>query len=137
MKQKLNHNRQLDYYRRVGERAVETAQATPTHKQVKFVRKLFAMCRENGVDTATGERMKTRVEYAMMIDTLLARLQAAGVDVWGNGKEAVYVVSIGEDGCGGYKHTARIVVADAPKSALVRKLEGLMEGYRARANEAD
>lgn len=125
MKQPLNHNRHLDYYRRVGERAVETAQATPTNKQVRFCRKLFALCRENGLDTATGEPLRTRMDYALVIDKLLFRLQAAGVDIKGNGKQAGYVYAIAPDRNGNYRGTARIVVEDKPKSTLARRLEGL------------
>ena len=126
MKIKLNHSRTLDIYRRVGERSVEIAATTPTHKQRKFARNLIVMCKENEIDPSPGHRMKTRVDYAMAIDTLLSRLQRAGIDVRGNGKSAVYAMSIKADRYGGYKHTARIVVEDECKSALVQKFEKIM-----------
>lgn len=130
MKQQLKHNRNLDYYRRAGEREVETAQATPTNKQVRFVRKLFAICKENGVETSTGGSLRTRVDYAQTIDILIARLNAAGVDIRGNGKEAAYVFGIAPDRNGNYRGFARIEVRDAPASTLVRKFERLMVSER-------
>lgn len=126
MKKPLNHNRPLDYYRPVGERAVEVAKATPTSKQVRFCRKLFALCREHNVETDTGMRLKTRVDYAQTIDVLLARLQGAGVDVNGNGKRAGYVFSVDLDRNGNYRGHEHIVLRDSQPSSLARKIEALM-----------
>ena len=98
MSRKPSHSRYLDYYANdVGNRAYWRAKETPTTKQIKFYKQLYAMCKENDIDTSTGDYTRTRADYAMAIDRLLERLQEAGIDVQGNGKEASYVLKVGED----------------------------------------
>lgn len=93
----LNHSRYLDYYAKdVGDNAYNRAKQTPTAKQVRFYKKLYAMCKENNIDPVTKHK-HTRMGYAMAIDKLLNRLQEHGVDVSGNGKDAKYVLTVGED----------------------------------------
>lgn len=105
----LNHSRYLDYYARdIGERAYRRAKETPTAKQVKFYKKLYALCKENGIDPKTGGFTHSRVEYAMAIDTLLERLKEHGIDIHGNGKDAAYVLSHGVDRRGRYYTHERI-----------------------------
>ena len=42
---RLNHSRYLDYYAKdVADREHEKAKQTPTHKQIAFFNKLYAMC---------------------------------------------------------------------------------------------
>ena len=95
---RLNHSRHLDYYAMdVGNEAYNRAKETPTAKQVKFYKRLYAICRENNIDPKTGEYTRTRMDYAMAIDTLIKRLQEAGIDVSGNGNKADYVIKAGED----------------------------------------
>jgi len=95
---KARSNRYLDYgARSTGYAAYQQAKATPTDKQKGFYRKLCWLCRENGLDPATGEPVRTRSDYGIAIDKLLARLQEVGVDVKGNGKKAEYILSLGED----------------------------------------
>jgi hypothetical protein len=100
---KLNHSRYIDIYAKdIGDRAYWQAKATPTAKQVKFYKKLYAMCKEHGIDTNTGKYTKTRMEYAWAIDKLIKRLQEHGIDVNGNGKDATYVLAYGTDRRGRY-----------------------------------
>ena len=111
MTKRLNHSRHLDYYAKdVGNRAYWRAKETPTAKQVKFFKQLYAMCKENNVDPALDEYARTRVEFAMAIDTLLERLKEVGVDVEGNGKEAHYVMTHKPDRRGRYWTNERIEV---------------------------
>ncbi len=103
MKKQLSHSRYLDIYAKdIGDSTYRRAKRTPTAKQVKFYKKLYAMCKEHNIDTNTGEYTKTRVEYAMAIDKLICRLQEHGVDVKGNDKEATYVLEHGPDRRGRY-----------------------------------
>lgn len=103
MSKQLNHSRYMDIYAKdIGDRAYRSAKRTPTAKQVKFYKKLYAMCKENNIDTNTGEYTKTRVQYAWAIDKLIERLQEHGVDVKGNGKDATLVLSHGSDRRGRY-----------------------------------
>ena len=98
MSRKLNHSRHIDLYARdIGENAYRQAKETPTAKQVRFYKRLYAMCKEHGLETRTGSHARTRAQYGMAIDTLLKRLQEAGVDVKGNGKQGTYELTIGED----------------------------------------
>lgn len=114
-KRQLNHSRYLDYYAKdIGDSAYQKAKQTPTAKQVRFYKRLYAMCKENEIDTDTGEYARTRVEIGWAIDKLLERLKENGVDVNGNGKDATYVLEIGEDRRGrSYAHE-RIEVSDEP-----------------------
>jgi len=98
MNYQLNHSRHIDIYAKdIGDKAYRDAKTTPTAKQIKFYKKLYALCKENGIDTKTGEYTRTRVEYALAIDKLIERLKANGIDVNGNGKEATYVLTVGSD----------------------------------------
>lgn len=109
MKRPLNHSRYLDYGARdVGDRAYQQAKSTPTAKQVRFFKRLCAMCRENGLDTNIGHGTRTRADMAMAIDKLLTRLQEAGVDATGNGKSAEYVLTVGSDRRGRYYFDEKI-----------------------------
>lgn len=97
-KKPLNHSRHLDYYAKdIGDNAYYKAKQTPTAKQVRFYKRLFAICKENGLPTDTGVYTRTRSDYGRAIDTLLAQLRENGIDINGNGKEAMYVLEIGED----------------------------------------
>lgn len=98
MSRKPSHSRYLDYSATdIGNRAYWRAKQTPTARQVKFYKQLYALCKKNDIDTSTGEYTRTRADYAMAIDKLLERLREAGIDVQGNGKEASYVLKVGED----------------------------------------
>jgi hypothetical protein len=113
MSKKLNHSRYIDVYARdIGDREYNRAKQTPTAKQIKFYKKLYAMCKENGVDTDTGEYTKTRGDYALAIDSLINRLEEKGIDVKGNGKDATLVLSHGSDRRGRYYTNERIVIKD-------------------------
>lgn len=70
---------------------------TPTAKQIKFAKSLFAMCKENDVDAKLGYPLMTIGDYATAIGTLLKRLQDAGVDVHGNGKQFSRCIEVGID----------------------------------------
>jgi len=97
MKKRLNHSRYIDNGAKdIADNIYEKARTTPTAKQVKFYKKLYAMCKENNIDCRT-EHEHTRAGYSMAIDTLLKRLQDNNIDVRGNGKSADYVLRIGED----------------------------------------
>jgi len=113
---KASSSRYLDYgSRSTGYAAYEQAKHTPTYKQKRFFNRLCAMCRENGLDPATGEPVRTRSDYGIAIDKLLARLQEAGVDVKGNGKKGEYILTVGEDKLTGapYAHES-IRIIDTP-----------------------
>lgn len=98
LKHKLNHNRHLDYFAKdVGDAAIEVEEQTPTERQKHFLRQLCALCRENQIDPAVGQSVRSRVDYAQAIDLLIDRLNENGVEVKGNGKTAKYVAIVGED----------------------------------------
>ena len=98
MNRKLNHSRHMDIYAKdIGDGAYHSAKRTPTSKQVKFYKKLYAMCKEHNVDSDVGFWAKTRVDYARAIDILLERLLDKGVDVKGNGKKFDRVIEVKED----------------------------------------
>ncbi len=60
MNYKLNHSRYLDYYAKdIGDREYEKAKEKPTAKQIKFFKRLYAICKEHGIDSNTGEYAKT------------------------------------------------------------------------------
>jgi hypothetical protein len=89
----LNHSRYIDNgAKRIGDRAYHRAKETPTAKQVRFYKRLYAMCKENGIDTDTGKYTRTRMDYAMAIDMLIERLKEHGIDVSGNNKDETYVL---------------------------------------------
>lgn len=69
----------------------------PTAKQKKFHNQLCAICNANGIDAGCGHPLRIRPDYSSAISILLERLQAAGVDVHGNGKQFTKCVEIGMD----------------------------------------
>ena len=106
----LNHSRYIDNgAEQVGNYAYNKAKSTPTHKQIKFYKKLYALCKENGVDANTNES-HSRAGLSRIIDRLLERLKENGVDIKGNGKSATNVLCIGSDKYGNYYCKDRIVV---------------------------
>jgi len=114
---RLNHSRYLDYYAKdVADREYEKAKQTPTHKQIAFFNKLYAMCKANKIDTDVGYYVKTRVGYARAIDELISRLRENGIDVKGNNKQADYVVEVGEDRRGRAYAKERIDIREAVQS---------------------
>ncbi len=107
----LNHSRYLDYGAKdVGDYAYRRAKETPTAKQIKFYKKLYAMCKENEIDTDIGLYTRTRGDYAVAIDKLIGRLQEHGVDVKGNGKNATLVLHHHVDRHGRYRTDERIEI---------------------------
>ena len=97
MKKQLNHSRYIDNGAKdIADSAYEYAKTTPTAKQIKFYKKLYALCKENEIDPVTRHE-HTRMGYARAIDLLLNRLKEHGVDINGNGKNTEYVLKIGED----------------------------------------
>lgn len=113
MKKPLKHNRYLDYGARdAGNFAYYRAKQTPTAKQIKFYKRLYALCKENEIDVKTGDYTRTRLDYAMAIDTLIKRLQENGIAINGSDKEVTFVVTHGTDHAGRYYTSERIVVKD-------------------------
>jgi hypothetical protein len=113
-KMKLNHSRYLDYgAKAVGDRAYERAKSTPTAKQIRFYKRLYAMCKEHNVDPRMDRYTRTRMDYAMAIDALIERLKKHGVDINGNGKDVNYVLTHGSDRRGRYYTRERVVIKDA------------------------
>jgi hypothetical protein len=128
MKKQLNHSRYIDNGARdIGNAAYHRARTTPTEKQLKFYRKLYAMCRENAIDAATHHE-HTRSGVAQAIDKLIARLKENGIDVKGNGKSADYILCVGEDIKGrDYGHEVirvKDTPAEDPEIKLCVKYEG-------------
>jgi hypothetical protein len=117
MKKKLNHSRYLDYGAKdTGDFAYYRAKQTPTAKQIKFYKRLYALCKENNIDTKTGEYTKTRVDYAQAIDKLLERLKENGIDTYSSSdKEVSFVISHGTDHAGRYYTSERIVIKEGGK----------------------
>lgn len=113
MANKIQHNRKIDYSAKYAADAeYERLRNTPTSKQIKFFKKLCAICRENKLDVhIEREETRTRLLMANTIDKLIKLLNENGVDVHGNGKTAVGVVTHGSYGSG-YRTTQRIVVKD-------------------------
>lgn len=108
----LNHSRYLDYFAKdVADRAYHRAKETPTAKQIKFYKKLYALCKENSIDART-DHPHTRVGYAMAIDKLIERLKDNNVDVGSNGKEACVIITYGSDRRGRYYANERIIVEE-------------------------
>lgn len=113
MKQRLSPNRYLDYGARgVGDRLYEDARTSPTYKQIKFYKQLYALCKERGVDASTHHE-SSRVGYSDAISILLARLKEDGADVRGNGKTATAVLIVGEDAGGREYVKERLIVREA------------------------
>lgn len=97
MKKPLNHSRYIDNGARdIADNIYYKAKMTPTAKQIKFYKKLYAMCKDNNIDAITKHE-HTRMGYARAIDELIDRLNEHGVNVNGNGETADYVLVVGED----------------------------------------
>ena len=110
-----DHNRHLGYEHIRSKAEYERERETPSHKQRKFFRSLVMKCKANGVDCNTG-LTRTRGQYARAIDTLLKRLQEAGVDAKGNGKTATLELHIKTDARNNEDTILeRIRVDDGPK----------------------
>lgn len=76
---------------------LKTEKNKPTAKQKKFHAQLCAICNANGIDAGCGHPLRVRYDYSSAINILLERLQNAGVDVHGNGKQFTKSVEIGMD----------------------------------------
>ena len=88
----------------------ERLRNTPTSKQIKFFKKLCVLCKESGLEVPVGRgETRTRLEMANAIDKLIKLLNESGVDVHGNGKTAVNVITHESYGSG-YRTTQRIVI---------------------------
>ena len=106
------HNRYLGSEHIRSQREYERERSTPTAKQKKFFISLVMRCKENNIDCTTG-RTSSRAEYALAIDKLIERLKEAGVEINGNGKKAIAVLTYGTDLRGNdYRTTERIVVEE-------------------------
>lgn len=115
----MKHNRYLDYYAKdVGDREYHKAKDTPTFKQKKFYYRLYAMCKENNIDTSTGDYTVTRAEYADAIDKLIKRLQEHGINVSGNNKDAVLVLTDVDDRRGRNYINEQIKIKDEPNKEI-------------------
>lgn len=113
MKSRLNHSRYIDNgAKAIADRIYAKAKETPTAKQIKFYKRLYAMCKEHSIDTDTGAYARTRGEYMVAIDTLLERLKAANVDINGNGKSGVLILENRQDTYGNYYTLEKIRVND-------------------------
>lgn len=98
---KPRHNYQYGSYSRNRYHDDLAAEKTkPTAKQKKFLACLCTKCKENDLETAVGFRLYSRVDYAAAINTLIARLNEAGVEIQGNGKNFTKSVAIGTDSRG-------------------------------------
>ncbi len=53
-----------------------------TFQQKETLRFLEMLCGDNGLDPATGENVRSRTGISKAIDTLRARLKAAGVSIF-------------------------------------------------------
>lgn len=110
-----DHNRYLGFEHIRAQSEYEREKETPTAKQKKFFKSLVMKCKANDVDCNTG-LTRTRGQYAHAIDTLLARLQEAGVDVKGNGKTATLELHHKSDARNNdFMTTERIRIDDEPK----------------------
>lgn len=109
---KLNHSRYIDNgAQQVGKYAYDKEKATPTYKQVKFYKKLYAMCKEHNVDPNTNET-HSRAGLGRVIDILIERLEEKGIDIKTNGKPFSSVLMIGSDKYGNYYSKERLVHDD-------------------------
>ena len=91
-KRNHDHNRYLGFERVRSQSEFENERSQPTFKQKKFFKRLVMLCKENDVDYTTG-RTQSRVEYAIAIDKLKERLDEAGINVGGNNKQSMIVLS--------------------------------------------
>jgi hypothetical protein len=110
-KQKLNHSRYMDFTSAAADRVYERLRRQPTARQMQFYRCLYAACKEHGIDAKTGHP-HTRVGVSIAINALLERLNAAGVNIHGNGKTADHVLIVDEDKHGSDRARERIAVGD-------------------------
>jgi len=123
---KLNHSRYIDNGARdIGQYAYEDSRNAPTQKQKKFFNVLQELCRVNNVDSGITWYIKTRPEYADAIDRMIKALQAAGVEVHGNDKEATYVASVYEDYRGRLTVQEDIVINDGTPKRKAPKIENI------------
>ena len=111
MSNRIQHNRKMDFKAKYEASAeYERLRNTPTSKQIKFFKKLCMLCKENGLEIPVGQGdTRTRLEMANAIDKLIKLLNESGVDVHGNGKTAVNVITHESYGSG-YRTTQRIVI---------------------------
>lgn len=117
LKKQLNHSRYLDYGARdTGNYSYYRAKETPTAKQVKFYKKLYALCKTHDIDPKVGKYTVTRMDYSIAINTLIERLTEKGIDVKTNNKNATHVITHGTDHAGRYYTSERIVVEDGAKN---------------------
>ena len=113
MNYKLNHSRKMDFYAKdIANEEYHRTKELPTSKQKKFFKMLYAMCKEHDIETKLDIYARTRMEYAMSIDTLIERLQKAGIDIQGNDKDTTYVLTHGSDDRGRYYTDEQIVVKE-------------------------
>lgn len=90
----------------------ERLRRTPTAKQLKFFKKLWYMCKENGIEVKLERyETRTRMYLSQTIDKLIQLLNENGVEIHGNGKTAHSVISYMPCGTG-YRSTERIVVEE-------------------------
>ena len=113
MNYKLQHNRLMGYGAKYAADAeYERLRCTPTSKQLKFFKKLWGLCKENGIEVKLeGYETRTRMYMSQTIDKLIQLLNENGIDVHGNGKTAHGVIAHGSYGSG-YRSTERIVVEE-------------------------
>ena len=136
---KLNHSRYLDYgAKRTGDRAYERSKTTPTYKQKSFYNRLFAICKEHGIDTDLGFYTKTRADYALAIDRLIKRLRENGVDIKGNNKNAGLMLIHAADKGGHYTTKERIIITDDEEGTVSgREICKNCKHYYARNTSSD
>ena len=113
MKQNLQHNRRIGYKAKYAADAeYERLRSTPTAKQLKFFKKLWYLCKENGIEVKLERyETRTRMYLSQTIDKLIQLLNENGVEIHGNGKTAYGVISHAPYGVG-YRSTERIVVEE-------------------------
>lgn len=98
MSKKLNHSRHIDYFAKdISNNEYWKTKKKPTHKQIKFYNQLYAICKENNVDTKTDRYTVTRVDYSENISTLISRLKEAGIEIGTDEKNVRVYALIGED----------------------------------------
>lgn len=58
-----------------------SANSPPTDRQVRFYKRLFALCKENGISTKMNFYTVSRGDYMVAIKKLIERLKEHGIDV--------------------------------------------------------
>lgn len=113
MKKHLNHSRYLDYGAKdTGDFSYYRAKQTPTYKQIKFYKSLYARCKEHNIDPKVGEHPVTRMDFTLTIDKLIKKLQENGIEAHSSDKDVTCVVTHGQDHQGRYYTSERIVVKE-------------------------